>query len=324
MAFARSTSRPTVVGYDGRPTGDDALALARLLGTLHRQPLVVVSALDRAPGDGTSSDPEAELRAEGDRLARAARSKLGDAGPVETVSVFSASPARELIAEAIEREAAAIVIGSSHRGRIGRVLPGGVGERMLSGAPCALLLAPRGFAEREHPELRRVGVAYDGSPEAKLALEEAVALVRESGGSLRLIFAIHEGELVGAGWGGIAPLTPSPIEERRIQRRWMESELAQVVEDLPNGVAAEAEVVDGRPISVLTDASHDLDLLVLGSRSYGPVKRVLFGGVSGAVARDAACPLLVTPRSAVGERTSPRVTEEGAGTPRIRALDDAG
>lgn len=326
MTIARSTSGPIVVGYDGRPTGDDALALARLLRARDGRALVAVSAIDRAPGDVTLSTYEDALRAEGERLADAARSALAGDGPVETVSVRSDWPARELIAEAIEREAAAIVIGSTHHGKIGRVLPGGVGERLLSGSPCPLLLAPRGFAEREAPELRRIGVAYDGSPEAKLALEEGVAIAREQGSSLRLIFAIHEGDLVGAGWGGIAPLTPSPIEERRIQREWLEKELSRVVEGLPGDVSAEADLLEGRPAPTLIDAGKGLDLLVLGSRSYGPVKRVLFGGVSGAVAREAACPLLVTPRSAVGERSSPRLSERGSppDPPRVLPLDDIG
>lgn len=331
MTIAESHSRPIVIGYDGRPSGEDGLALARLLASRDERPLVVVSALDRTPGDVSLSTHEPStyeqaLKEEAERLAEEARSALQGRGRVETVSVRSAWPARELIAEAIERGASAIVIGSSHRSRIGRVLPGGVGERLLSGAPCPLALAPREFAKRTGPELRHVGIAYDGSPESKLALEEGVAIVRGSGGSLRLLFASHEGELVGAGWGGVAPLTVSPVNELRIQREWLERELAQVLEELPAQVSGEAEVLLGRPASTLVDASRDLDLLVLGSRSYGPIKRVLFGGVSGAVVREAACPVLVTPRSAVAERSSPRVTESGSTPkpPRIGALDDSG
>jgi len=39
---------------------------------------------------------------------------------------------------------------------------------------------------------------------------------------------------------------------------------------------------------------------VVGSRSYGPVRRLLLGSTSGKLARHAACPLLVTPRAAHG------------------------
>ena len=49
---------------------------------------------------------------------------------------------------------------------------------------------------------------------------------------------------------------------------------------------------------ILADASEELDLLVLGSRGYGPLHSVLVGGVAGRVVREAACPVLVLPRKA--------------------------
>ena len=41
-----------------------------------------------------------------------------------------------------------------------------------------------------------------------------------------------------------------------------------------------------------------LDVLVMGSRGYGPLHAVLVGGVAGRVVRDAACPVIVLPRKA--------------------------
>ena len=42
-----------------------------------------------------------------------------------------------------------------------------------------------------------------------------------------------------------------------------------------------------------------LDVLVVGSRSYGPVKRLVLGSTSDYLERHARCSLLVLPRSAV-------------------------
>jgi nucleotide-binding universal stress UspA family protein len=59
----------------------------------------------------------------------------------------------------------------------------------------------------------------------------------------------------------------------------------------------------GKPAEVLIALSETVDLLVIGSRGYGPLKAVLLGGVSGQVIRSAACPVVVVPRhatSAVG------------------------
>jgi nucleotide-binding universal stress UspA family protein len=39
-----------------------------------------------------------------------------------------------------------------------------------------------------------------------------------------------------------------------------------------------------------------VDLLVCGSRGYGPVRRVLLGTVSSALLRQASVPVLVVPR----------------------------
>ena len=55
------------------------------------------------------------------------------------------------------------------------MLPGTVGERLLHGAPCAVLIAPSGFAGRERLEIRRIGVGFDGKTEAGHARQVAAA-----------------------------------------------------------------------------------------------------------------------------------------------------
>jgi nucleotide-binding universal stress UspA family protein len=61
-------------------------------------------------------------------------------------------------------------------------------------------------------------------------------------------------------------------------------------------VRIESSVLSGDDAArALLDAAQDrLDLLVLGSRGYGPVRRTLLGSVSVAVVR--AAPLIVVPR----------------------------
>jgi nucleotide-binding universal stress UspA family protein len=56
--------------------------------------------------------------------------------------------------------------------------------------------------------------------------------------------------------------------------------------------------VPGDPVQVLeAEGEGDLDLLVLGSRRFGPVRRVLPGSVSSELVRLAPCPVIVVPRS---------------------------
>jgi Universal stress protein family len=67
--------------------------------------------------------------------------------------------------------------------------------------------------------------------------------------------------------------------------------------------------------------SGTLDLLVTGSRGYGPLRAVMVGGVTGRVMHDAACPVVVIPRgveSPLGLVTSFGLGAAGCFAPRGR------
>jgi nucleotide-binding universal stress UspA family protein len=66
---------------------------------------------------------------------------------------------------------------------------------------------------------------------------------------------------------------------------------------LPSGVEAADELLEGDVVEELAALDdHECDLLVCGSRGYGPVRRVLLGGVSRQLVRRAACPVVIVPR----------------------------
>jgi nucleotide-binding universal stress UspA family protein len=75
-------------------------------------------------------------------------------------------------------------------------------------------------------------------------------------------------------------------------------ELDEAMAELEGESPREPFFAVGRPAEILAEASEDLDLLVLGSRGYGPLHSVLVGGVAGRVVREAACPVIVLPRTA--------------------------
>jgi nucleotide-binding universal stress UspA family protein len=239
--------RRILVGYDGSEGGRDALALARGLATIEGAELVLVAALEYDPlATPADAYERAVEKAEG-QLSSSAREILGET-PF-ALRTFGGAPAPLVLTEFAERERAdVIVLGSTHREGLGRVLPGSVGERVLHGrAPCAVLVAPSGFAGRERLEIATIGVGYDGRNEAGHAREVATALAADLGASVETI---------------------------------------TVAED------------EGDPAEVLAARSRELDLLVVGSRGYGPVRQVLIGGVSAELMRRAACPVLIVPRSA--------------------------
>ena len=79
--------------------------------------------------------------------------------------------------------------------------------------------------------------------------------------------------------------------ELRVRR---ELALGRAAAGVSKDLHAETTLLVGDPVRVLEhEAAEDLDLLVLGSRGYGPVRRVLLGGVSDDVVRRSPCPVLV-------------------------------
>ena len=64
------------------------------------------------------------------------------------------------------------------------------------------------------------------------------------------------------------------------------------------GDPATVHVVEGRPDVELASRSSEFDLIVVGSRGHGPLKRLMLGSTSGKLVRSAACPVIVVPRGA--------------------------
>ena len=54
----------------------------------------------------------------------------------------------------------------------------------------------------------------------------------------------------------------------------------------------------------LAALGNEVDLLVVGSRSYGPLKRLVLGSTSDFLERHARCSLLVLPRAATASRAA--------------------
>jgi nucleotide-binding universal stress UspA family protein len=59
-------------------------------------------------------------------------------------------------------------------------------------------------------------------------------------------------------------------------------------------------VFTGEPVDALVGLSERVDLVVCGSRGYGPIRSVLLGGAGHGLLRDARCPVLVVPRGGGG------------------------
>jgi nucleotide-binding universal stress UspA family protein len=207
------------------------------------------------------------------------------------------SPAHALRHVARYEGADLLVVGSRHRRRLQHMAESDHAMQVLHGARCAVAIAPDPLAPR--PELRRIGVGIDATPESVAALEMACELARRTGARLRLV-AVADDAL--SGWVGYVamPLDEDTLQDIVEQRETAARALVDERLALCEGADAEVVVV-GSPAGELILASEDLDLLVLGSRRWGPVKRLALGSTSEQVIRHTACPVLVPPRGAESE-----------------------
>jgi nucleotide-binding universal stress UspA family protein len=280
-----------IVGYDGSDHATDALAFGKQLARATGAELVVSEVSVVHPMMRTGVDPVA---LEGDRqLAREVDAAAEEAGATSR-HADSSSVARGLHELAEEIGADLVVVGSSRYGTMGQTLLGNVAVSLMHGSPCAAAVAPSGYRDRTAETLSTVVVGYDGSPESRLALESACDLARAAGARLLLVAAAEPPPVVYGKSGGMTGGWAALKEELE---RELREQLDAAKASLPADVSVETKVADDEPAPALAnEARAPGSILVVGSRAYGPVRRVLLGSVSRALARLAPAPLVVLPR----------------------------
>jgi nucleotide-binding universal stress UspA family protein len=275
-----------LVGYDGSEGGRDALELARVLGTIEPSSALAVAVMPYGPLPVGFTELERDAAKQAEPLLAQAREQLGGL-EVQTRAFGGGSPAWVITDLAEREDVDAIVVGSPHRGAVGRALIGSVAEGVLHGAPCAALVAPRGYAEHGHGPFATIAVAFDGTPESRAALQRARELAEASRAIVRILTVVAPSVALP---GGVGYTPINPPEPEKVVR--------EGVEAIGDSVPVEGRHLDGVPAKALAGACEDADLLVAGSRGYGPVTRLLVGSVSTRLIETAPCPVLVVPRPA--------------------------
>ena len=277
-----------LVGIDGGSGGRDALALGRrlaapgaalVLGYVWGSADGVIAAMTGAPHPAATGHEllQAELLA-------ADVTCSTDVRPASSTAAGLHEMAEELGCDLL-------VVGSPERQVGGHGLMGGHARLALHAAPCAVAVSPRGYAATDRA-MTNVGVGYQETAAGDVALQTARRIA--------LTF--------GAGLDVLSVVAPMPS-------RWTNEPYALLVEldallDIRVKEAqARLEALEGctvfvrrgEPVDRLLEFSKDVSLLVLGSRGYGPVRRMLLGSTSNAVVQDASCPVLVLTRPLLDE-----------------------
>ncbi len=155
-----SAPAPILIGFDGTDGGRDALELGRVLNAIQGSPTIV--ATPHVTG-----------------LAEEARSALGDPA-AETQEIGVLLPAMMLVESAKRHHAGTLVVGSTRRGRVGRVLLGSDIEQILHRTMGDVVVAPNGYASKRHPGFSRVVIAVP-KPASEPVLARGEELARQAG-----------------------------------------------------------------------------------------------------------------------------------------------
>jgi nucleotide-binding universal stress UspA family protein len=292
--------RSVIAGFDASDQGRDALVLARSLTDPDGE-LVVCCVYPPDPPLVEPVEGPLSTESEAARRLQAAERLIGPDARASYLARRGFSAAEGLQAAAESRGGDLIVVGSSHRSAFGRILPGSVTRQVLQAAPCPVAVAPLGLHLRPPQPLRTIGIAYDGSEQARVALQTAAAIARASGATIEAICVVDIVSEFG-GWAAAWSYGEVLEAERESARAHVDEARTAIADVVSIGTVREGPAADE-----LVAATDHLDLLVIGSRGYGPLRRALLGTVSGRVAEHARCPVVVVPRGA-GEDPSAAAT----------------
>jgi nucleotide-binding universal stress UspA family protein len=295
---ARSQGKPAAVariaaGVDGYLEGRDAAVLGAtiaqavgaelMLVAVHPDPLVPMP-----PDSGWKA-----LHAQAEALLRDTRDTLAPGARITVETDWSVPRALERVVKRDHHDL--LVVGSSRHAPDGQVRIGKRTRQLLCHSQSALAVAPRALSERQLQRLARVGVGYDGSAESNAALALAGTLADAAGAKL-LVRGVVDDRMPRVGWTGLGgALTAAGWDEV------IEQELASLDQQARRaaekaGTRVQVEIVKGRPADALLKLSGDVDLLVIGSRRWGAVARLIVGSTGEALMHGAGCPVLVVPR----------------------------
>lgn len=282
------------VGVDGYPEGRDAAVLGAALARSTGADTLLVTVVSH-PRVAPSWVGWQGLRDAAEEMLAQTRDSLAPGTRVMVETGAFVAPALEHVVAREHRDL--LVVGSSRFAAEGHVRIGKRTRQLLGHAECALAIAPRGLHHKTQVTITRIGVGFDGGPEAQAALVLAGSIALSAGATLH-IRGVVDDRTPRLRWsdrvaGTILPLWDDVIQADVHSLHDRVAAAAQSTE----ARSADADVMRGRPADALLELSRDVDLLIIGSRRWGLVTRLLLGSTGEALLHDASCPILIVPRT---------------------------
>jgi nucleotide-binding universal stress UspA family protein len=285
------TAMRIIVATDGSPDAMAAIEWTRLLPLPADSRFLVVSAVP-PPVLPSLPDWETETR---HALVRAAQAVVDDAvrrlGKTGEARLVEGDPREAIITTAMDWDADLVVMGARGLSAVKEIFLGSVSLGVARHAPCPVLVCkgtPR--------SVRTLTVAHDGSPGAGAALRFVAALPLSPAMRLRVVGIAQAIHYPATAPDLVEPTLRAVIAQAEDERRRsLKGTLAPELARLPGRVPVELVVSVGIPArAIVEDAdAAETDLLVVGARGLGAMKRLALGSVSESVLRHAGCPVLV-------------------------------
>jgi nucleotide-binding universal stress UspA family protein len=234
------------------------------------------------------------LMAEARRLVTDATSELRLTGKFSSGEVVIEDDARQaIVTTAREWPADLIAMGARGLGSVARFFLGSVSLAVARDTPCPVLVC-----KGQPRQLLSITVALDGSDHARRALGWLTSeLTLSPSTRLRFLGVAEPQHYPSSAPGILAPTLAAAVAAIEAERRAaLEAELAAAAKTVAARLPAiETSVVSGAPADMIVrDIEHShTDLVVLGARGLGGIRRLLLGSVSEAVLTHATCSVLI-------------------------------
>jgi nucleotide-binding universal stress UspA family protein len=195
-------------------------------------------------------------------------------------------PAAMILERATGWPADLIVLGTQGRSRFARAVLGSVSMKLVKEAPCTVRVA----RARNHDGPIRLLIGDDGSPEAKVTINEVCRRTWPAGTEARVV-AVQE-LLVTTNAERIAIGGRIYDQINKDEHLRLSHAITQAAEKLsPAGLIVSSAVEEGDPREALVRQAEtwNADTIFVGARGLGRVERFLLGSVSSATVAHAPC-----------------------------------